>query len=145
MQHSHAPCRAVSTFYKYLAVFYVYLLAIARAETVAPEVRSLFGSNPLQFDGAGKPIVQDIIKSTEPRLEVSNFLQNDKGEWHQVRLLGGPMAMKWIEFHGQGHPNTTVRPLQQQLLGSLCSLTPHMCAGPTARTWRGKRLPRSWG
>jgi hypothetical protein len=99
-------------FHQRIAVFYIYLVTFLLAEPIvqSPHARrGIFGDlTPVKYDTNGQPIVQDIVKRSEPRLEVSNHIQNQLGEWHNVRSLGGPMAMKWLSLHGEGHPNTTV-------------------------------------
>ncbi|KAH8905759.1 hypothetical protein BR93DRAFT_699214 [Coniochaeta sp. PMI_546] len=101
----------IPSFYQRLALFYIYLINFAFAEPILQHAsrRSIFGPDTAEFDRNGDIVAKDIVKSTGARLEVTNTLQNAKGEWHQVRSLGGPMAVKWLQLHGDGHPNTTVR------------------------------------
>ena len=95
-------------FHQHIAVFYIYLITFLLAEPIVQsphERRGIFGDlTPVKYDTNGEPIVQDIVKRSEPRLEVSNHIQNQLGEWHNVRSLGGPMAMKWLSLHGEGSP-----------------------------------------
>ena len=83
-------------FHQHIAVFYIYLITFLLAEPIvqSPHARrGIFGDlTPVKYDTNGEPIVQDIVKRSEPRLEVSNHIQNQLGEWHNVRSLGGPMA-----------------------------------------------------
>jgi hypothetical protein len=101
----------VPSYYQRLALFYIYLINFAFAEPILQHAnrRSIFGPDTAEFDRNGAIIAKDIVKSTGARLEVTNTLQNAKGEWLQVRSLGGPIAVKWLQLHGEGHPNTTVR------------------------------------
>ncbi|KAG4419886.1 hypothetical protein IFR04_007018 [Cadophora malorum] len=100
-------------FHQRIAVFYIYLITFILAEPIVQlpvARRGIFGDlQPVKYDQNGEPVVQDITKSAEPLLEVSNHIQNHLGEWHDVRSLGGPMAMKWLSLHSDGHPNTTVK------------------------------------
>ena len=70
--------------------------------------RGIFGRS-LAFEAGGEPIVNALAKtsSTDPYLEVSIHLPNQVGDWYNVRSLGGPMALKWLILHRDGHPNTT--------------------------------------
>lgn len=69
-------------FHQRIAVFYIYLIAFVLAEPViqSPIVRrGIFGDlQPVKYDQNGDPIIQDIVKRTEPLLEVSNHIQVNK-------------------------------------------------------------------
>ena len=66
-------------FHQRIAVFYIYLITFILAEPIVQlpvARRGIFGDlQPVKYDQNGEPVVQDITKSAEPLLEVSNHIQ----------------------------------------------------------------------
>lgn len=66
-------------FHQRIAVFYIYLITFILAEPIVQSPvarRGIFGDlQPVKYDQNGEPVVQDITKSAEPLLEVSNHIQ----------------------------------------------------------------------
>lgn len=117
---------ASSNFYRRLAVFHIYLITTCWAQNLAPEVsrptpydvplintfqvrRSIWGSSYQATQGApAVAITKTSASGLEPYHKVSTKLPNHAGNWVQVRSLGGPLALEWLQMHQEGHPNTTV-------------------------------------